>query len=257
LAHGLDVRQPQSLRAESEAIARFNPDLLVVVAYGLILPAAVLRVPRHGCINVHASLLPRWRGAAPIARAIGAGDPEAGITIMQMEAGLDTGPMLLQRSASILDTDTATTLEERLSTMGAEAMVSTIERLETGELIARPQDNSKATYAAKLQKSEAPIDWSQTALQLHRKIRALNPWPVATTSWRGQTLRVWDVGTIELAASPTVPGTVIIADAGELRVQTGDGLLNIQRLQAMGARALNAKEFLNGTPMRSGDRLGT
>lgn len=176
---------------------------------------------------------------------------------MQMEAGLDTGPMLLQRSAPILDTDTADSLEERLSILGAEAMISAIDHLGTGELIARPQDSAKTTYAAKLQKNEAPIDWSQTALQLHRKIRALNPWPVAATYWRGQTLRVWDVGTIEPAVSPTVPGTIIAADARGLRVQTGDGLLNIHRLQAAGARALNAREFLNGTPMRPGDRLGT
>jgi len=255
LAHGLPVRQPGTLRGEEKALALLNPEVIVVVAYGLLLPASVLAIPPIGCINVHASLLPRWRGAAPIARAIEAGDRETGITIMQMEPGLDTGPILLQDRIPISDTDTAGTLEARLAHLGAELLVGALER---GALARRAQDDAQACYAPKLQKSEALIEWSRAAAVLHRKIRALNPWPVATTSWRGEPLRLWEVGPLAPPAGPrrAPPGTVVVADNSGLQVQTGEGVLRITSLQAAGGRALPVGEFLNGTRVRAGDRLG-
>jgi methionyl-tRNA formyltransferase len=259
LAQGLPVRQPLSLRAAEEhvALAAMAPDAMVVVAYGLILPRAVLSLPRLGCLNVHASLLPRWRGAAPIARAIEAGDRTTGITIMQMEAGLDTGPMLLQQATPIFDIDTTATLERRLAPLGGEMMCAALERLAQSDLAATRQDDNHACYAAKLQKGEATIDWSQPAVLLHRKIRALNPWPVACTMWRCAMLRIWEVAALEPAPSVTAaPGTVLAADADGLRVQTGAGVLRLTQLQAAGGRALPAREFLNGVRLTAGERLG-
>lgn len=258
LTQGLAVRQPSTLRDEEKTLAALEPDVMVVVAYGLILPPAVLAIPRLGCINVHASLLPRWRGAAPIARAIEAGDSETGITIMQMEAGLDTGPVLVQRRTPILDTDTTDTLEARLARLGADTLVTALEMMASGTLTSHSQNHAQASYARKLQKSEATIDWSQPARLLHRKIRALNPWPVATTLWRGKVLRLREVGRLEPRASPAAapPGTVIATDSAGLQVQTGEGVLNITHLQGAGGRVLPAREFLSGTPLRAGDRLG-
>lgn len=259
-AHHIPIHQPSTLRDQVHALAELHADAMVVVAYGLLLPPSVLQIPRYGCINVHASLLPRWRGAAPIARAIEAGDRETGVTIMQMEAGLDTGPMLLQQRTPLLETDTSATLEERLARMGASALVETLERRARNDLTPQPQDDSLACYAVKLQKNEAPIDWSLPAAQLHRKIRAFNPWPVATTTHHGHTLRVWDVGPLTDTAdtgSSYPPGTVVGIDASGLRVQTGEGVLSITRLQAAGGRTLPVREFLNGMPLRPQDRLGS
>ena len=256
LAHGLVVRQPDRLRGAADALAALRPDVMVVVAYGLILPQPILAIPRLGCINVHASLLPRWRGAAPIARAIEAGDAETGVSIMQMEPGLDTGPILAQAAAPIGEDETTADLEERLARLGADLLVSTLARLERGEVQARPQDASRACYAAKLEKSEAVIDWHQPALTLHRKIRAFNPRPVATTMLRGETLRLWHVGPLEEARA-AVPGTIVQADAGGVRVCTGTGVLTLTRLQAPGGKPLGAREFLNGRRLAPGDRLGT
>lgn len=258
LEHRIPLYQPSTLHHEASRLIELRPDAMVVAAYGLLLPPTILEIPRHGCINVHASLLPRWRGAAPIARAIEAGDTETGITIMQMETGLDTGPILLQRRATIDDTDTTASLEERLARVGAEALVAALAKLELGRLAAQPQDSTAACYAPKLQKREAVIDWSLPALTLHRKIRAYNPRPIAVTTWHDETLRLWDVGplaTTDKRQEP--PGTVVAADASGVHVQTGEGLLSITRLQAAGGRALAAREFLNGTPLRPGERLGT
>jgi methionyl-tRNA formyltransferase len=259
--YALDQRiplyQPSTLHHETARLAELKADVMVVAAYGLLLPPSVLAIPRFGCINIHASLLPRWRGAAPIARAIEAGDSETGITIMQMEAGLDTGPMLLQRRIAISDADTTASLEERLAGVGAQALVAALAKLEFGRLTPQPQDPAAASYAPKLQKREAAIDWSQPTVALHRKIRAFNPRPVATTTWRGETLRLWDVG--PLAATDKfagAAGTVVAADAAGIRVHTGEGALTIARLQAPGGRVLAAGDFLNGAPLRRGDRLG-
>ena len=186
---------------------------------------------------------------------IEAGDRETGITIMQMEAGLDTGPMLLQAPMPIFETDTSASLEERLATLGAQTMASALERLVTGSLSPVRQEESNACYAPKLKKSEALIDWTRPVEELHRKIRALNPWPVATTSWRGQTLRVWQVGPLSMRSAPHEPGTVVAVDDG-VHVQTGTGVLDLQQLQVAGGRVLPARNFLNGTPIRVGDRLG-
>ncbi len=257
LAHGLNLRQPERLAGAERELAQLAPEAIVVVAYGLILPAALLGIPRYGCINVHASLLPRWRGAAPIARAIEAGDAETGVTIMQMEAGLDTGPILLQRATPILPTDTTARLEQRLAQLGAEALLAALEQLARGEVTPRPQEHARACYAPKLQKTETPIDWAQPAPVLHRKIRAFNPWPVATTVWRGQVLRLWDVGPLapERISAPA-PGVIVAADSAGVHVQTGDGVLTITRLQAPGARVLPAGEFVRGARLRPGDRFG-
>jgi methionyl-tRNA formyltransferase len=258
LEQRLPLHQPSTLQREAATLAVLMPDVIVVAAYGLLLPSTVLAIPRYGCINVHASLLPRWRGAAPIARTIEAGDPETGVTIMQMEAGLDTGPILLQRHAPIYDSDTTATLEDRLAQLGADALVTALADLAQDRLTAQPQDSARACYAPKLQKYEATIDWSQPALQLHRKVRAFNPRPVAMTKWRGAHLRLWDVGPLTgTGGSAQPPGTVVAMNADGLRVQTGDGVLSITRLQAAGGRVLSAREFLNGTRLRLGDRLGS
>jgi len=255
--HGLKLSQPADLRGDMEELARLNPDVMVVVAYGLILPAMILKIPKYGCINVHASLLPRWRGAAPIPRAIEAGDSVTGISIMQMDAGLDTGPVLARAQTPIRDSDTAQTLHDRLAQLGAQTLVVTLEKLEHGDVRPQPQDAGGACYAHKLRKDEAPINWSQSALTLHRKVRALNPWPVASTTFKDKWLRLWEVrplGAVVVGTAP--PGTVLSAHAGGIQVQTGEGTLTVTRLQAEGGKPLAAADFLNGTPMTPGDRLG-
>lgn len=258
LTHNLALYQPAHLKGAAEQLGALEPDTMIVVAYGLLLPSEVLAVPRFGCLNVHASLLPRWRGAAPIARAIEAGDRETGVTIMQMETGLDTGPMLGHARTPILDSDTAASLEARLAPLGARVMVDTLARLARGEAKARLQDDAAATYAPKLRKAEAEIDWSEPAERLHRKIRALNPYPVASTLLRGKPLRLWEVGPVEQeAASGADSGTVIAAGAEGIRVQTGRGTLLLTRLQLAGGKVVTARDFLNGTRLSPGEPLGT
>jgi len=257
LAHALAVRQPSTLRNEADALAALRPDAMIVVAYGLILPPAILAVPPRGCINVHASLLPRWRGAAPVARAIEAGDAETGVTIMQMEAGLDTGPMLSQARVPIADSDTAASLHDRLALVGGELLVQTLAALEQGRVRPQPQDNALACYAPKLTKQEAQIDWRRSALVLHRKVRALNPNPIATTTWNGEVLRLWDVGPMDPNAhAGEPPGTVVALVRDGIRIATGEGILTLQRLQAPGGKALGAAEFANGRRLKPGDRFG-
>jgi methionyl-tRNA formyltransferase len=257
LAHGLEVRQPASLKIESEvdALRSLAPDAMIVIAYGLLLPAAVLAVPRHGCLNVHASLLPRWRGAAPIARAIEAGDSESGITIMQMDEGLDTGAMLLKSAEPIHDTDTAASLHDRLAALGARTLVTALAQLARGELRPEFQDNASACYARKLKKEEAVIDWTLDAAVLHRRIRAFNPWPVAVTGWRGERLRLWEVGPLTSGTVANAPGTVLSASADGVNVATGRGALTLTRLQREGGRALPAGEFVNGTRLAAGEQF--
>jgi methionyl-tRNA formyltransferase len=255
LEHGLIVRQPTTLRGGEAELAALAPDVMIVVAYGLLLPPAVLAVPMRGCLNVHASLLPRWRGAAPIARAIEAGDRETGVAIMQMEAGLDTGPVLLERRTPILETDTSAALEPRLAQLGAAALTEALAAID--RLVPRAQGNAGACYAAKLNKAEAVIDWTQPAAVLHRKIRAFNPWPVASTTLNGEVMRLWDVGALPHTSAAGAAGTVVSADAAGLYVQTGDGVLCLTLLQAPGGRALPVRDFLNGMRLAPGDRLGT
>jgi methionyl-tRNA formyltransferase len=254
--HGIEVRQPEKISGEEKILRADAPETMIVIAYGLLLPPPILALPRHGCINVHASLLPRWRGAAPIPRAIEAGDTETGVSIMQMEAGLDTGPVLAEARTPIHATDTAQTLHDRLAQLGAETLVATLERLARGAVTPQPQDNAGACYAKKLSKEESRLDWTQPAIVLHRRIRALNPWPVASTVWRGKTLRLWEVGPLEARHATGAPGTIVQADAAGIRVLTGDGVLTLTRLQAEGGKILAASDFLNGHKLAAGDRLG-
>jgi methionyl-tRNA formyltransferase len=253
---GLPVEQPASLK-DAAAVARLNehaPDLMVVVAYGLILPQAVLDVPRLGCLNIHASLLPRWRGAAPIQRAILAGDTLTGVTIMKMDAGLDTGPMLLERPVAIGADETAGHLHDRLSAVGAEAIVAAIDAWLAGRITPVAQPVEGATYAAKIRKEEAAIDWTQPAVAIARQVRAFNPWPVAETRWQGQQLRIWEARALE-ATSTVAPGEVVEAGSGRLAVATGAGRLLLERLQLAGRGVLTAAEFLNANKLL-GARLG-
>jgi len=250
------VEQPVSLRTP-EAVERLrvlDADLMVVVAYGLILPQAVLDVPRLGCWNIHASLLPRWRGAAPIQRAILAGDAVTGITIMQMEAGLDTGPMLLVRDTPIGPRELGGELHDRLSRLGAEAVVAAIREWQAGRITPVPQPAGGATYAAKLRKEEARIDWSQPAVVIDAQVRAFNPWPVAETAWDGRQLRIWQ-SEPEPAAHHAPPGTVLESSGGRIVVATGDGALRLAQVQVAGRRAMSAAEFLNANTL-AGARLG-
>jgi methionyl-tRNA formyltransferase len=244
LQHQLPVYQPASLRtAEAQAqLAALQPDLMVVVAYGLILPQAVLDIPRLGCINSHASLLPRWRGAAPIQRAVEAGDSESGVTLMQMEAGLDTGPMLLKVHTPISDEETAGSLHDRLAGLGAQALLQALEGLASGTLNAKVQDDRLACYAHKLNKEEARLDWSRPAAELERRVRAFNPWPVCHTSLDGETVKLLGA---RVSAGSGAPGTILTADKQGLCVACGEGALLLTRLQLPGGKALSVAELLN------------
>jgi methionyl-tRNA formyltransferase len=254
--HGIEIRQPEKIAGEKDRLRVDTPDAMIVIAYGLLLPESILAIPRYGCINVHASLLPRWRGAAPIPRAIEAGDADTGVSIMQMEAGLDTGPVLAEARLTIHDNDTAQTLHDRLAQLGADTLVRVLERRARGEIRPQPQDASRACYARKLSKEESALDWTQPAATLHRKIRALVPWPVASTTWRGKSLRLWEAGPLVQKNTPGAPGTVVRADAAGVSVLTGKGVLTITRLQAEGGKILAAGDFLNGHTLTAGDRMG-
>jgi len=251
LQQGLPIAQPQTLRSAEgrESLVHWQPDVLVVVAYGLILPVEVLSMPRFGCLNIHASLLPRWRGAAPIQRAILAGDEYTGVTLMQMDAGLDTGPMLLQRRVAIgADVDSAA-LHATLAQVGAEALLETLDGLETGTLAAQPQPSSGVTYAAKIDKAEARIDWQHDAIDIARRVRAFRPWPIAETSQRGEQVRIHEavvIGDAEAGrAAGTVPGTLLGLRADRLLVACGRDCLGIGVLQRAGRRSVTAREFAN------------
>ena len=254
---GLAVAQPQTLKTDEgrTALAEWSPDLLVVVAYGLILPPAVLALPRLGCINIHGSLLPRWRGAAPIQRALLAGDAETGISIMQLDAGLDTGPVLLERRCAIGSHDTAADLHDALAELGASGLLDAIEGLAAGTLVARAQPAEGVTYAAKIDKAEARIDWNAPALQLDRMIRAFNPVPVAETVFAGESLRLWRARVADPLVRAGEPGTLLgIAEDG-LRVACGEGVLAVSELQRAGKRPVSARDFTNAVRV-TGLRFG-
>jgi methionyl-tRNA formyltransferase len=243
------VHQPPTLRTPEarELVQGLALDLLVVVAYGLILPAAILEIPRLGCINIHASLLPRWRGAAPIQRALLAGDTSTGVTIMRMEAGLDTGPMLASRAIQITGLDTGKSLHDRLADLGADLMVETLPRIERGGVEELTQPDQGVTYAQKISKEEARIDWALDALSLWRQVRAFNPWPVAETRWNGQQLRIWEAEPAPLDARRAAPpGSVLMAGAAGIEVACGSGILRVTRLQLAGRKPLKAVDFLAG-----------
>ena len=254
-ALGLPVEQPATLRSP-EAVARLREhtaDLMVVAAYGLILPPAVLELPRLGCWNIHASLLPRWRGAAPIHRALLAGDTETGITIMQMDAGLDTGPMLLKRPTAIGEREDGGTLHDRLAALGAAAIVAAIAEFQAGRLTPAPQPADGVTYASKIRREEARIDWTAPARAIDRQVRAFNPWPVAETRWQDRQLRVWAAEPLRAASGE--PGQVVEANGAGIVVAAGEGALRLTRVQLAGRRAMTAAEFLNAHPL-AGARFG-
>ena len=241
---GLPLEQPAALDEQARrTLAGWQPDVLVVVAYGLLLPRAVLELPRQGCINVHASVLPRWRGAAPIERALLAGDRESGVSIMRMEAGLDTGPLYATRSIAIRDDDTAGRLRERLAALGAQALLEVLGQVAAGTARAQPQDPALATYAHKLEKAEARIDWRLAAEEIERRVRAFNPWPVAESRWRGQQLRVWAAHVVEREV-PTRPGEVIELPGTPLAVACGINALGLDFVQLAGGKAMPAQDFL-------------
>lgn len=250
LALGIPIEQPETLGAAG-AVARFSgyaPDVFVVVAYGLLLPPALLELPRLGCLNIHASLLPRWRGAAPVARAIEAGDRKTGVCIMRMEAGLDTGPVMQCRELAIGPRETAGELQERLARIGAELIVGALDSLAEERATFVPQDPALATYARKLAKSEARIDWREPAVAIERRIRAQNPWPVAETRLDGLQLRIWQASVVATAAD-SAPGTILEAGPAGMVVMTGAGALAIERLQLPGRRPVAAADFARTRPL--------
>lgn len=249
--HGIEVFQPLSLRdaAAQERIAAVAAEVMVVAAYGLILPQSVLDLPRHGCINIHASLLPRWRGAAPIQRALLAGDAETGVCIMQMEAGLDTGPVLLRGVLPIADDDNASTLHDRLAELGARLVVEALDGL---PLPAVPQPVEGVTYAHKIEKAEALVDWRRSADELDRHIRAFNPFPGALAMFGGQTVKLWRALPTQGAGEP---GEIIEVNRQAVIVACGQGALALGELQKAGGKRLPAQQFLAGHPLRVGDRF--
>ena len=258
LARGLRVYQPASLKTpESQAeLAAAGADVMVVAAYGLILPQAVLDLPRFGCLNIHASLLPRWRGAAPIQRAILAGDAETGITIMQMDAGLDTGTMLTKTVVPIHETEPAASLHDALAAAGAAAIVAALANYDA--LVPEQQDDAQATYAAKLSKDEARLDWSLPADALARAVRAYNPAPGAWTLLDGAPLKIWAAQAVAgTPESPQQPGDVLRADPDQLVVACGSGALVLHEVQPAGSKRMSAAAFVAGRPLAPGTRLGT
>ncbi|EMP54593.1 methionyl-tRNA formyltransferase [Marinobacter santoriniensis NKSG1] len=246
-AHSLAIRQPESLKTADarEAMAALDPDVMIVAAYGLILPADVLTIPSHGCLNIHASLLPRWRGAAPIQRAIAAGDSETGITIMQMDEGLDTGDMLLKSITAIESGDTGGSLHDRLADMGGAAIVKAMDLLEKGELTGEAQNDERACYARKLTKEEGHLDWQADANALERLIRAFNPWPGTYAELDGQRIRIHQAGVLP-ESSDQPPGRVLRRNRDGIDIACGEGVLRVTRLQLPGARTQTANDLING-----------
>lgn len=256
LAANLPVMQPESLRDEAvqSALTQWQADIMVVVAYGLILPPAVLTAFPLGCINVHASLLPRWRGAAPIQRAIEAGDTTTGITIMQMDKGLDTGDMLATQTCAINADDTAQSLHDRLAAIGASLLCATLPRLQAGELSPQAQDDTQANYAAKIVKDDACIDWRRPASAVDRQIRAFNPWPGAFTRCEDEVIKIWQAQVV--SGQDGLPGTVIAVDKNGIDVNTGQQILRITQLQLPGGKPLAVRDYVNGQPgLRPGTRF--
>jgi len=251
MEHNIPVEQPLNFKEveDQQKLAGYQADVMVVVAYGLLLPTVILETPRLGCINVHGSLLPQWRGAAPIQRSLEAGDAETGVTIMQMDKGLDTGDMILKASCPITDSDTSATLYDKLAELGPKALLDTLTLMAGDSYPREKQDNDKATYAAKLDKAEAELNWQLTAAELHRKIRAYIPWPVAQFTYRENgkehKVRIWQASVLD-KTTDKAPGTILAAGKTGIEVATGKGVLNLESLQLPGKKALAAQDILNG-----------
>lgn len=263
VSHGIPVEQPRSLGGcdAQRVLAAYHADLMIVAAYGLLLPETVLGTPRLGCVNVHASLLPRWRGASPIQCAILAGDGETGISILQMDAGLDTGPVLCRASCPIRDDDTSASLHDRLAALGARTMVETLAALTSGNAHAEPQNEAQATHAGRIAKSDGLLDWSRPAEILERQVRAFNPWPVAYTMATGargdeasERLRIWSAKVVDYAGDAPA-GTVLASGAAGIDVATGRDALRILSLQAPGKRRMSSADYLNAHPLTAGSVL--
>ena len=250
LEHGIPVYQPVSLKDEAaqQELIELQADIMIVVAYGLILPEIILAAPQYGCLNIHASILPRWRGAAPIQRAILAGDQATGVTIMQMDKGLDTGDMLLINRCAINPGDTASSLHDQLALMGGTAIMQTLADIEAHRLQPQAQDDAQATYAHKLDKQEAQIDWHQDADDIVRKIQAFNSWPVAYTSYNGKSLRLWQAYLLEHETHPNKSqyGEVIAESSDGIDIQANNGVVRIIELQMPGKKRIMVKDFING-----------
>jgi len=257
LDNNIPIEQPESFKQQSDkdTLIAYQADLIIVVAYGLILPQAILDAPALGCINIHASLLPRWRGAAPIQRAILAGDNKTGICIMQMEAGLDTGPILTRVECSINNDDTSQQLHDRLAQLGGEILLNSLPRLTTLRAQAESQHHDFSTYAKKLQKTEANIDWKNTAKAIVRQVHAFNPWPIAQTQWKQKTFRIWSAEEIDTPHSAT-PGQVIKVDKNGIDIACGQGSLRVTEVQLAGKRAMPIDDFLNANVLSTGEHLG-
>ena len=255
LEHGLPLAQPGTLKSDQalQVLRAAQAQVMVVAAYGLILPPSLLELFEFGCINIHASLLPRWRGAAPIQRAILAGDSETGISIMRMEAGLDTGPVYLRHSMTIEPDDTAGSLHDKLAMLGARCIVQALDALQAGPIRPAPQSDQGVIYARRIEKQEARIDWSEAAVQIERQVRAFNPFPVASTSWRGDLLRVWRAHAV--AREHGTPGRIEVIGGGIL-VGCGRGALLIQELQRAGGKPMLAADFSRGLRLAPGEILG-
>ena len=247
MQYDLTVQQPITLRDKSaqSVLQSYQPDVMVVVAYGLLLPKAVLSIPLWGCVNIHPSLLPRWRGAAPIQHTLLAGDTETGVCIMQMDEGMDTGNIVYCQKEIILPQDNSQTLHDRLSHLGAKCLLSTLDQLEQSQLTISQQDDDNATYATKIQKSDAQIDWSWSVIDIANRIRAFNPWPIAYTQLQGQTLRLWQASILSQSTDHIVPGTVVGLSTAGLDVATGTGILRCLQVQLPGARRIASRDFYN------------
>ena len=255
--HNIPVEQPVNFKEEEikQILFDYQADLMIVVAYGLLLPQDILDAPKLGCINIHASLLPRWRGAAPIQRAILAGDPETGVCIMQMEAGLDTGPVLFKSACPIYADDSTQILHDRLATLGSEALLTTLDNIESLQATAQKQDDSFTCYAKKLLKIEATIDWNQSADEINRQVHAFNPWPVAQTLWQDKVFRIWDSSLIDNECTAAA-GEVVSVSRDGIDVATGQGIVRLHQIQVPGKKAMAVADFLNANTLNSGEQLG-
>lgn len=257
LEHQIPVQQPLNFKSEKtkQTLADYQADLMIVVAYGLLLPQVVLDTPKLGCINIHASLLPRWRGAAPIQRAILAGDTETGVGIMQMEAGLDTGPVLAEARCPIHDDDTSQILHDRLAALGSKTLLETLPEIVSLQQQAKPQNDEQSCYADKLQKQESEIDWQQTATGIVKQVNAFNPWPIAQTTWQNKVFKIWSAVVIN-TNHHAKNGEVINVSREGIDIATGDGVLRATQVQVPGKRAMPVSDFINANSIEIGEFLG-